>query len=346
VSAAGKVKNPLRVLVPVHEDLLPPDSIDGLSDEEIQPWKTEFDVIATLRNLGHEVYPVGVYDNLAGIRRAIREFKPHIAFNLLEEFHGDSLYDQHMVSYLELQRLPYTGCNPRGLTLSHDKALCKKILAYHRIPVPHFAEFPLNRKVRRPSRLEFPLIVKSLTEEGSVGISRASIVYDDDKLKERVSFIHRQTQGAAIAEQYIEGREIYVAVLGNNQLRTFTPWELFISNLPEGAPLIATGQVKWNYKYQKKAGVMTSAAKLTAEQRSTLERLSKRIYRNLYLSGYARLDFRLDANGNFYLLEANPNPNLSYGEDFAEAAEHDGMDYPDLLQKLITLGLGYHKAAA
>ena len=340
----AKVRKPLRVLVPVHEDLLPPDSIDGLSDEEIQPWKTEFDVIATLRNMGHEVHPIGVYSDLQVIRRAIQEFRPHIAFNLLEEFHGDSLYDQHVVSYLELQKLPYTGCNPRGLTLSHDKALSKKILAYHRIPVPHFAEFPLNRKVRRPSRLAFPLIVKSLTEEGSVGISRASIVYDDEKLKERVSFIHRQTQSAAIAEQYIEGREIYVAVLGNSQVRTFTPWELVISNLPDGAPLIATGRVKWNYKYQEKAGVATHAARLTPEQEKELERLSKRISRNLYLSGYARLDFRLDAKGQFYLLEANPNPNLSFGEDFAEAAEHDGLGYDALLQKLITLGLRYHRA--
>ncbi|MEX2131473.1 MAG: hypothetical protein WD772_08290 [Pseudohongiellaceae bacterium] len=335
------LKNPLRVLVPVHEDLLPPDNIEGLTDKEIQPWKTEFDVIHTLRSMGHEVLPIGVYDDQGVIRRAVESFKPHIAFNLLEEFHGDSLFDQHVVSYLELLRMPYTGCNPRGLTLARDKALSKKILAYHRIPVPNFAVFPVNRKLRRPKRLDFPLIVKSLSEEGSVGISHASIVYDDEKLQERVSFIHRQTLGPAIAEQYIEGREIYVAVLGNYQLRTFTPWELIISNLPEGAPMIATDRVKWNFKYQKKAGVETLAADLTVEQVNTLEKLSKRIYRNLYQSGYTRLDFRLDANGQFYLLEANPNPNLSYGEDFAEAAEHDGVSYKALLQKIITLGLSY-----
>lgn len=336
-----KLSKPLRVLVPVHEDLLPPDSIEGLTEDDIQPWKTEYDVIETLRNMGHEVMPIGVYDDQGAIRRAIESFKPHIAFNLLEEFHGDSLYDQHIVSYLELLKMPYTGCNPRGLTLAHDKALSKKILAYHRIPVPNFAVFPVNRKARRPKRLGFPLIVKSLSEEGSVGISRASIVYDDEKLAERVAFIHRQTQGPAIAEEYIDGREIYVAVLGNYQLRTFMPWELVISNLPEGAPMIATGRVKWNYKYQKKAGVQTHAADLTPEQVTTLTKLSKRICRNLYLSGYARLDFRLATNGQFYLLEANPNPNLSFGEDFAEAAEHDGVSYEALLQKIITLGLGY-----
>jgi D-alanine-D-alanine ligase len=337
------VKKPLRVLVPVHEDLMPPASIEGLSEEEIQPWKTEYDVITTLGNMGHEVHPVGVYSDLGVIRRAVEEFTPHIAFNLLEEFHGDSLYDQHVVSYMELRKLPYTGCNPRGLTLGHDKALSKQILAYHRIPVPNFAVYPINRKVRRPQRLKFPLFVKSLVEEGSVGISQASLVYDDEKLVERVSFVHRQTHGPAIAEQYIEGREIYVGVLGNNQLRTLTPWELFISNLPEGAPMIATDRVKWNYKYQKKAGVMTKAAKLTPEQHSVLARLSKRIYRNLCLSGYARLDFRMDDQGHFYLLEANPNPNLSLGEDFAEAAEHGGMNYQALLQKIINLGLNYRQ---
>lgn len=333
----------LRIVVPVHEDLVPPDSVEGLSEEEIQPWKTEYDVITTLRDMGHEVHVVGVYSDLGVILQAIEEHRPHIAFNLLEEFHGDSLYDQHVVSYLELKRLPYTGSNPRGLTLGHDKALSKKILAYHRIPVPEFAVFPVTRKMRRPARLEFPLFVKSLVEEGSVGISQASIVHDDKKLLERVAFIHRQTSLPAIVEEYIEGREIYVGVLGNRQLSTFTPWELIITNLPEGAPNIATDRVKWDYAYQRKTGVLTRAAELTSEQRNTLAHLSKRIYRNLCLSGYARLDYRLDARGRFYLLEANPNPNLSYGEDFAEAAEHSGLNYRTLLQKILTLGLSYRQ---
>lgn len=343
MSDGFRVQKPLRVMVLVHEDLVPPDSIEGLTEAQIQPWKTEFDVIATLRNIGHEVQVVGVYDDLRVIRHAVEGFRPQIAFNLLEEFHGESLFDQHVVSYLELLRIPYTGCNPRGLTLAHDKALSKKILSYHRVPVPAFVEFPLNRKIRRSARLGFPLIVKSMIHEGSVGISQASVVYDDEHLQERVSFIHRQTQGPAIAEQFIEGREIYVAMLGNSQVRTFMPWELSIAKLPEGVPLIATRRVKWSYAYQERAGVMTAAASLSAEQRQTLDRLSRRCYKALYLSGYARLDFRLDTRGQFYLLEANPNPNLSYGEDFAEAAEHDGLGFERLVQKLITLGISHHR---
>lgn len=333
----------LRVAVLCHEDLVPPDSVEGLSDKEIQPFKTEYDVIHTLRKTGHEVFPVGLYSDLGVIRKALEELRPHVAFNLLEEFHGLALYDQHVVSFLELMKQPYTGCNPRGLTLAHDKALSKKILAYHRIPVPAFAVFPIGRKVRRPKRLAFPLLVKSLIEEGSVGIARASVVSDDEKLAERVELIHRQTKGPAIAEQYIEGREIYASVMGNERLRTYTPWELLIERLPEGAPNIATSKLKWDYQYQEKVGVKTTAAEMTPELRKKLDHLSKRIYRALHLNGYARLDFRLTAGGEFYLLEANPNPNISRGEDFAEAAEHCGLHYDELLHRILTLGMSYQQ---
>src|SRR6187549_150223 len=283
----------LRIIVLVHEDFVPPDSLNGLSDKEKLEIKTEFDVISTLKKMGHEVYPVGLYNQLNVIGNALMEHKPHIAFNLLEEFHGYPLYDQHVVSYLELLKQPYTGCNPRGLTLAHDKALTKKIMSFHRIPVPGFGVFPMGQKVVRPSRLKFPLLVKSVIEEGSVGISQASVVHDDEKLAERVEFIHRTTNSHAIAEQYIEGREIYVGVIGNQRLQTYTPWELVIRNLPEGALNIATGRLKWNPAYQKKVGLTTRAADLTPEVLRNLERLSKRIYRLLGLSGYARLDYRM-----------------------------------------------------
>jgi D-alanine-D-alanine ligase len=334
-------KNPLRILALVHQDLVPPETTEGLTDKEIAPWKAEYDVTTTLEEMGHEVRVIGLYSDLGVIHQALEEHRPHIAFNMLEEFHGHSLYDQHVVSYLELERQPYTGCNPRGLTLAHDKALSKKILAYHRILVPGFQVFPMNRKVRRPSRLKFPLLVKSISEEGSAGISQASIVYDDAKLTERVEFVHRQIKTHAIAEQYIAGREIYVGVLGNQRLQTFTPWELLIRMLPEGSANIATDKLKWDYAYQERVGVATEAAEISPELSREISRLSKRIYRLLGLTGYARLDYRLTDDGRLYLLEANPNPNISYGEDFAEAAEHAGISYKQLLQKIVTLGLSY-----
>ena len=337
-------KKKLRIIVLVHEDLVPPDSLDGLSEKEKLEIKTEYDVTSTLRKMGHEVYPIGLYNQLNVIGNALIEHKPHIAFNLLEEFHGYPLYDQHVVSYLELMKQAYTGCNPRGMTLAHDKAVTKMLLAYHRLQVPGFAVFPMNRKVRRLKRLKFPLLVKSISEEGSVGISQASVVHDDDKLTQRVEFIHRQNKTAAIAEQYIRGREIYVGLSGNQNIQTYAPWELVMEKLPEGAENIATLKVKWDPAYQERVGVVTRAAELLPEQHKTLARLSKRIYRYLFLSGYARLDYRLTDEGQFYLLEANPNPQIAYGEDFADSAAHSGVPYDQLLQKIITIGLKYQAA--
>jgi D-alanine-D-alanine ligase len=274
----------------------------------------------------------------------LEEKKPHVIFNLLEEFNGYALYDQHVVSFLELVRQSYTGCNPRGLTLAHDKALSKKILAYHRIQVPRFAVFPVNRKVRRPKSLKFPILVKSLSEEGSACISQASLVQDDEKLEERVKLVHRQTNTPAIAEQYIDGREIYVSVIGNQHLQTYTPWELIITKLPEGAPYIATSKLKWDNAYQEKLGVITRAAELTPELRKKFARISKRIYRILSLSGYARLDYRLTEDGQIYLLEANPNPDISCREDFSLSAEHSGVKYECLLKKIINLAFNNHSS--
>lgn len=335
----------LRVMVLCHEDLVPPETIDGLTPKEVAPFKTEWDVISTIRKMGHEVNAVGVYNNLGVIGNALMEHKPQIAFNLLEEFHGYPLYDQHVVSYLELMKQPYTGCNPRGLTISHDKALSKMVLAYHHIAVPLFAVFHMNRKVRRSKRLKFPLLVKSISEEGSVGIAQASIVNDDAKLAERVEFIHRQTKTHAIAEQYIAGREIYVSVIGNQRLQTYTPWEMVIEKLPEGAPNIATSKLKWDPAYQERVGVVTRAAEIDKEMQEKLERLSKKIYRTLFLSGYARLDYRVTDDGHIYLLEANPNPQIAVNEDFADSAKHCGVDYEALLQKIMTLGLSYRTGA-
>lgn len=330
----------LRVLAMMHADLVPPDTIDGLADTEIAPFKTEFDVVSTLRELGHEVRPLGVLSDLAVIREAIAEWKPDIVFNLLEEFDGLATYDQHVVSYLELLRVPYTGCGPRGLMLARDKALSKQILHYHRIQVPDFAVFPRRRAIRRPRRLRFPLFVKSLVEEASLGISKASIVENDEQLVERVRFIHQRIGTDAIAEQYIEGREVYAGIMGDVRLKVFPTWELLFTKMPEDGPRIATRKAKWDYAYQKKWGIISKQADNLPEGMDALiPRIAKRIYRCLGLDGYARMDMRLSNDGQIYVLEANPNPQLAYGEDFAESAEKDGVDYADLLQRIINIGL-------
>ena len=194
--------------------------------------------------------------------------------------------------------------------------------------------------VRRPKRLGFPLIVKSLTDEASVGISQASVVDDDDKLAERVEFIHNSNGTHAIAERFIEGRELYVGILGNSRLQVFPVWEMFFRKMPEESWRIATDRVKWSLAYQKKHGIDTDEAKdLAPEIADRIARLCKRVYRTLGLSGYARLDLRLDPSGTGYVIEANPNPQLASGEDFAQSAERAGLSYNALLQRIIQLGL-------
>lgn len=335
---------PRRVLVLTHEDLVPPDDLEGVSEDDTPPWMTDYNVVTTLRSLGHEVRVLGVVNDLGKIRTAVDDFKPHIAFNLLEEFHGEALYDQHVVSYLELIRLPYTGCNPRGLTLAHDKALSKKVLAYHRIAVPKFAVFPIGRKVRRPRGLEFPLLVKSLVEHASLGIAQKSIVTSDEKLVDRVEFIHKKLATDAIAEQFIDGRELYVGIIGNRRLQVLPIWELFFKNLPPGAPRIATEKVKWDERYQERIGLANGPATgLSDEMTRRINHMCKRVYRTLGLGGYARMDLRLDDDGNVFLIEPNPNPDLGFGQEFAESAEKVGISYEQLIQKVLSLGLRYRK---
>ena len=332
--------NKLRVLALVHRHLIPPDTVEAGTDITSEPWRTEYDVISTLRGLGHEVQPLGVHDDLGEIRRLVTEWKPHIAFNLLEAFDDVTIFDQNVISYLELLKLSYTGCNPRGLLLARDKSLSKKLLAYHRIPVPEFEVFRIGRPIRRPKRLEFPLIVKSLTQEASIGISQASVVDSDEKLKERVTFIHESIGTAALAEQYIDGRELYVGIIGNQALQALPVWELFFTNMPEGSKRIATDRVKWSVKYQKKYGIDSGPAKdLPEGVAETVQHICKRAYRALELSGYARIDLRLEDNGNVWVLEANPNPQIARGEDFAASAEKVGWSYETVLQRIINLGL-------
>ncbi len=330
----------LRVLTLVHRHLIPPDKVDEGTDITAAPWRTEYDVTTTLTAMGHEVHTLAVHDDLSDLRRAATELKPHIAFNLLEGFDDITIFDQNVVSHLELLKMPYTGCNPRGLVLARDKSLSKKLLAYHRIPVPEFEVFRAGRPIRRPKRLTYPLIVKSLTQEASIGISQASVVDSDERLEERVRFIHESIGTAAIAEQYIAGREIYVGILGNQQLQALPLWELDFAEMPDGSRRIATDRVKWNVKYQEKYGIDSGPAQgLTPEAASRLHHLCKRAYRALELSGYARIDLRVDETGHPWVLEANPNPQIARGEDFAASAEAAGMSYEAVLQRIINLGL-------
>jgi D-alanine-D-alanine ligase len=335
----------LRTLVLMHESLVPPETLEGHTPAEIEEWRTEYDVMTHLKAAGHEVRALGILDKLTELRMAIQDWKPDIVFNLLEEFNGIVTYDQHVVAYLELMQQPYTGCNPRGLMLSRDKVLSKQILAYHRIPTPQFLLFPRGRRIHVPSRIEYPLFVKSATEDASVGIAQASVVADAAQLTERVEFIHEQTKTDALVEEYIDGRELYVGVIGNDRLTVLPVWEMTFGSLPESLPAIATRKIKWDPRYQAKYGIATRAAtELDPAVSLELMRQAKRVYKALHLTGYARMDFRVRPDGRVYVLEANANPNLTAEEDFAESARSAGLGYDELLQKILSLGLSYRAA--
>ncbi len=333
-----------RILLMTHEQLVPPDDIEGLTEEQIDVFRSEYNVYSTLYNLGHDVRKVGIHDRLSELRAIVKEWQPHVAFNMLQEFSGITAYDQHVIAYLELLRQQYTGCNPRGLMLSRDKVLTKQILAWHRIPTPAFHLFPFGVAFKEPKKgkLEFPLFVKSATEDASLGISQASIVEDMQQLRERVEFIHEHVESDALVEEYIDGRELYIGVLGNQRLTTLPTWEIDFGTLAEKSAGIATRRVKWDRKYQKKHGIRTGLAEgLSKADQDRLARLAKRIYRALHMSGFARMDLRMREDGKVFLLEANANPDLTLGEDFAESAAAVGIDYDKLVSRIVGLGISY-----
>ena len=330
----------LRVLCLAHETLVPPDLVPASQNFHHEPWRTEYYVLSTIKKLGHEAIVLGVRSDLELIRSTVAEFKPDIIFNLLEEFHDRPLYDQNVVSFLELIPVPYTGCNPRGMVLSRDKALTRKILSYHRIPGPDFTIFRRGRKVKRPAKLNLPLFVKSQVEEASLGISQASVVYTDEELMDRVRFMHEKFHTDVIAEEYIEGRELYVGIFGDDRLTILPIWELLFANMPDDRPRIATRRVKWDAKYQEKHGISSGPAKdIPIELRTKIESICKRAYRALGISGYARMDLRLKPNGEVYVIEANPNPEIAKGEDFADAAQEFGWSYEELIKRILSQGL-------
>src|SRR5688572_24583090 len=276
-SSTPQPKKKYRVLLMVQETLVPPVDASAIGDARLDEIRSERDVLHALRRCGHDVRVLGIGDHLTALRETIHEWRPHVVFNLLDEFSGIISYDHYVVAYLELLRQRYTGCNPRGMMLSRDKVLTKRVLATHGVATPPFTLFPFSRRFRAPARVEFPLFVKSATEDASLGISQASVVEDMRSLRERVEFIHDEVQSDALAEEYVDGRELYVGVLGNAKLVALPPWEMDFGTLPHDQARVATHRAKWNHKYQAKHGIKTGKAReLRNEQRALLSRLDRK----------------------------------------------------------------------
>lgn len=313
---------------------------DLSAELKTEPWRTEADVLAALRELGCSVDYVAIHDDTDLLRQKLQAFPADVIFNLLEEFRNNRALDQNVVSFLELSGVPFTGCGSTGLTLCRHKGISKKILGYHRIRVPQFAVLPRGRRLARPRWLKFPVLIKPLKEEASVGIAQASFVENDAAFRERVSFVHERLAQDAIAEEYIAGRELYVSMLGNHRLRVLPLRELVFREVPPDAPHIATYTAKWDDAYRQRWGIESRFADgLEAAVREHIEHTCRRIYRLLAIDGYARLDLRLTPQNEVVFIEANPNPFLARGEDFAVAADAAGIGYCELIAGIVRLGL-------
>jgi D-alanine-D-alanine ligase len=325
----------------MHQDLVPPQDAHTFKGDKLEfaPWITEYNVIESLKSLGHEVLALGVYSDLTEIRGAIEEFKPHITFNLLEEFDGEVLFDQNVVSFLELLRAKYTGCNPRGLMIARDKAIAKKLLSYHRIPTPKFQVFGKSRPRKIAKKLNFPLIVKCLYQEASLGLSGASVVNNEEKLYERVDYLLNRYGGEVIVEEFVAGREFYIGIIGNKRLQVLPIWELVFEKSDSPQKEFYSEKAKWDKSYRERKGVMSKKAQLTPELEKEIIKTVKKTYKALELSGYARIDIRVSEDGTPYVLEANPNPNIAKCDEFALSAAAAGIEYPELIMKLIKTSL-------
>jgi D-alanine-D-alanine ligase len=334
------MKRKLKVLALF--DAMAPTTIDqDLSGElKTEDWKTEANVLSALADLDHTAEHLAIFDDLDLLRRKLETFQPDVIFNLADQFKNNRAFDQNIVSFLELQGIPFTGCGSTGLTLCKHKGISKKILSYHRIHVPNFTVVARGKRTSRPRPLKFPILVKPLKEEASYGIAQASFVETDEEFKERVQFLHEKYDSDVIAEEYIEGRELYGSVLGNRALQVFPIRELVFKEVPPDEPKIATYNAKWDEQYRKRWGLQNQFAKdLDPQLVARIKQTCKRIYRLLTIDGYARLDFRLTPNREVYFIEANPNPILAEDEDFAQSAAKADLPYPQLIDRIARLGL-------
>jgi D-alanine-D-alanine ligase len=323
-------------------DAIAPTTLDQDLSAELKTddWKTEANVLEALRSLGHTTEHLAIFDNLDLLRQKVQSFEPDVIFNLADQFKNNRAFDQNIVSFLEMQGLPFTGCSSTGLTLCKHKGISKKILGYHRIHVPEFVTIARGKRIARPPRLKFPVLVKPLKEEASLGISQASFVETDEQFKERVQFIHEKFDSDAIAEEYIEGRELYVSTLGNHRLQVLPIRELIFKEVPPDEPKIATYRAKWDEEYRKRWGLQNQFAEaLDPALVKSIEQTCKRIYHLLTIDGYARVDLRVTANNEVYFIEANPNPILAADEDFAQSALKANLSYPQLIERIVRLGL-------
>jgi len=328
----------LKVLLLFDSPYFKPRDYDYNEEFKDINWDTEHYVYEALQSLGHQVRLLGLYNDINVLLEEVKENKPDVIFNLVEVFNQKSHLDKNVVALLEMLEIPYTGASSASLFICGDKAFSKKILSFHRIKVPHFYTFYRRHRIWLPKRLRLPLIVKPLTEEASRGISQASVVDSEEALIERIKFIHESIGSDVIVEEYIEGREFYVSVLGNKRIRVLPLREMKFGEFEEDEPRVATYKAKWDYDYRKRWGIKNVfAGRLPDGLLERIEEICKRAYRALNMQCYARFDIRVTSDSKIYILEANANPNLDKDDEIAQSAEKADIPYNKLIQKIVAL---------
>lgn len=335
-----RVKKRYKVLVLFGSAGTPPADQDFSKELKTDDFAAEAHVIGALKQLGHEVRTLGIWDEASPIIDEIKANPPDVVFNLTEHFNEVSAYDRNVAGLLEMIGVPYTGSSPTGLTLCKNKGMAKELLAYHKIRVANFAIYSPGATIKRPSRLKFPLFIKPAEDEASYGISLDSFVENDDSFEERIRFIHERMNQPALAEEFIEGREIYVSLLGNDSLRVFPFREVIFTQVPDDQPKFSTFKAKWDDAYRKRWGIQNVFAEpFPNGTNQRIAKICKAVYRALRIRGYGRIDLRVTPAGEIVVLEANPNPNLDRDDEFAQSASKAGVSFPRLVQRIVKLAL-------
>ena len=300
-------------------------------------------VLEALAAGGHEAAMLGVHADLAGLVAELQERRPDLVFNLLETFGENDSADVAVAGLLDLLELPYTGSGPGELYLAQDKALAKKIFAFDKILYPDYAIFSRDAGLETAGTLRMPLFVKPLRADASIGISGDSLVRDATALMKRVLDIHEKVDDSALVEEYIEGREFYIGVLGNGDPVALPPIEMDFSGMPDGMPRILDAKAKWSQRSAEYKGTQAVLPDLPDEQRARLQKVALDAYRALKVRDYGRIDLRQSETGDIYVIEVNASCYLERESEFATAAAAAGIDFPTLVQRIVDLALARYQ---